>query len=302
MTIQLTWKTSPRLAAIHLAYCGWKYPQSVLWSDSEQEQLASSLWGECKNLPVDPMRIWDWLFQLTPDAQSSGELVERLCVRCLAHNERTPQLHSRIRAGVLDIERLLGILHPNFEAVMKLRLGPLKEQWEAYGPGLLYQISQVVGAELLVDSAQVYLVTPVMGGLGWSYLNTNRCHIEAVLTNQHPQLSEVMRLAWLLAQLGFERPIYSERIHADRLPEVAGLSMLPATLWAAEQLGFGQLTAGSLREALEFWKINTTARSPVQLEALARVLLVWWETFTSGKVDWSVAITGLDRMISMEGE
>jgi hypothetical protein len=38
------------------------------------------------------------------------------------------------------------------------------------------------------------------------------------------------------------------------------------------------------------------------LEALARVLLVWWETFTSGKVDWSVAITGLDRMISMEGE
>lgn len=302
MTIQLTWKTLPRLAAIHLAYCGWKYPEAVRLTNSDQAQRAYSLWGVCKSMPIAPMRVWDWLFQLAPDAQSSGELVERLCVRCLSQAERSPELLSRLQAGLLDCERLLGILHPNFESEMKLRQGPLKEQWEAYGPGLLYQISQAIGPELLVDAAQVYLVTPVMSGLGWAHLNTNRCHLEAVLTNQHAQLSEVMRLAWLLAQLGFERPIYSERIRADRLRLVAGLSTLPATLWAAEQLGIGQLNAVSLLEALQHWRIDTPARSPVQLEALAQVLLVWWETFSSGRTDWSVALTGLDRMISTEGE
>ncbi|MBX3423176.1 MAG: hypothetical protein KF752_16585 [Pirellulaceae bacterium] len=277
-----------------MAYCARRLPNDckILGNDNHQQSLLLGDMARC--LAVAEDRYWQWLFQLAPDCSNWHDLSQRLIMRCLSPHERTTGQATRLAACLIGAERAFANEHPDFGTTIKFRVRPLQEQWEAYGPGLLSQIQPVVGPQVLEERAEVLLVQPIVGGYGLAHLNTNRCHIEAVLTNADPQLTETLRLAWLLSQLGLERPPYSDHINAHRLPMIAALSMLPPTLHAAEQLGIGQLSAIWLQRAIAQWKLPTAGISE---NSLAEVLLVWWETVNDHQTSWCTAMTGLDRMV-----
>jgi hypothetical protein len=278
---------------MHLAFC-----QSTGLLAGENSRTSATpettpARGPHELLMVPEDRFWDLVFQLTPDSSSSRDLAERLCVRCLQPEMRSERLLSELSGQFAAAEASFARLFPKYSEEIQLRSRPLQEQWDAYGPGLLRQMSQILDHGLLVDSAEVLLVPPVSGGMGWAHLHTNRCHIEAMLTNVDPELPEVLRLCWLLSQLDFERPEYSDLINAFRLRRIAGLAMLPPTLLAGERLGIASFDSDRLQRAIQLWRLESTASDA---RGLGEVLTAWWQTVCSEQTKWSVALTALDRM------
>lgn len=295
MAIELAWNLRPRLAALHLAYCATHHGNFTSFHHEDSHKRLSLLGGIGLDLAIPDERFWDLIFQLSPDCSTNDDLGHRLCIRSLRSEERSEAVLSRLRSGLREAELAFASEFPNFASEMELRQRPLQQQWEAYGPGLLYQISQFLEGAALVEKAEVCLVPPVSGGMGWAHLRTNRCHLEALLTNVDPEITEVLRLAWLLSQLDFERPLFSDRINAFHLRRVAGLAMLPATLAAAEQLGLCRFSLETISRAVELWRLEMPGNRG---RALAEVLIAWWETVRASQADWPLALTGLDRMIS----
>src|SRR5439155_20152019 len=99
------------------------------------------------------------------------------------------------------------------------------------------------------------LVNPALGGGGEAHLAYNSLRIEAVLANPNAELPEVVRLAWLIAQLQLDLPKYSDTIHADRLPQIARYAMLPPTLLAAEAVELMRFTPELIGQAISVWRL-----------------------------------------------
>ena len=151
---------------------------------------------------------------------------------------------------------------------LELRAGPLREQWEGRGPGLLAGICRLTEPGILVERADVLVVYPVAGGGGTAHREHNAVSIEAVLANPLPQLPEVARLAWLIAQLNLDLPRYTETLRGSR--RVAALATIPPTLAAAADvelvqddratLGLGACGPGGLAATMNRpWPIASTA-------------------------------------------
>jgi hypothetical protein len=113
-----------------------------------------------------------------------------------------------------------------------------------------------------------------------------------VLTNNIPQLPEVVRLGWLLAQLHCDLPGFSESLPADRLPGLAQLALLPPALLAAQELELAEFNPQTLRTALSAW-LETPAD-----KATAESLTVWWQTYQETRPEWNTALAALDRLVS----
>jgi hypothetical protein len=129
-------------------------------------------------------------------------------------------------ATALSAGNLLGEFAQAFQSAqlekeLELRIRPLREQWDAFGPGLLYRVRKPSPA----TGTPIVIAVPPLGsqGGGWpllpglqsdSSLEDNTATdekpsvqpaglapqvlIQAVLTNPHPTLPEVVRLAWLI--------------------------------------------------------------------------------------------------------
>lgn len=175
---------------------------------------------------------------------------------------------------------------------LELRSGPLRQQWEARGPGLMAAWSQRVGAELLAPRADVTLVEPVCGGGGAAHLDYNAVTFEAVLANPHEELSEVARLGWLLAQLNLEIPLFAGDLPRAEVARLAPLAVLPALVDAATFVELARPDPGLLARAAEVWL-------GASLDAAA--LTAWWETRCATRSPWPVALAALRQMVSWKG-
>ena len=138
---------------------------------------------------------------------------------------------------------------------------------------------------------------PALGGgkasvVGRRVWQPNPFRIEALLTNVVDGLPEVVRLGWLLAQLNHELPVFSDRVHGSRLPLIAQLAMLPATLQASESVELSQLTPFTIEAALPAWQIEIAADKDI-----AATLLDWWNTYLDTKPAWGIALAALDQMV-----
>lgn len=121
------------------------------------------------------------------------------------------------------------------------RVRPLCEQWDARGPGLMRMLDRQAGP-IGVARATVALTLPVVGGHGVALPAANAVLFEAVLANPLPELPEVLRLAWLLAQLGAD---------ADA-SRAAGL--VSEVLTAAEEVELATADAATIELATEAWR------------------------------------------------
>jgi len=157
---------------------------------------------------------------------------------------------------------------------------------------MLREIGRLADAQLLVERAEVLLVEPVMGGGGDSHLLYNSVRIEGVLANPDDRLPETLRLAWLLSILNLDLPMFSERIHRDRLDDVGPLAMLPVVLTAAETVELARCDAATLALAMTAWRASDAA-NPSAVDTV----LNWWQTYTASRPSWAVALAALDEML-----
>lgn len=168
---------------------------------------------------------------------------------------------------------------------LRLRQRPLRELWEASGPGLLLQIGQWTMRPIL-PRVQLDGLLPLRGGFGQAFPGTQRVQIELVLANPAAQVPEVIRLAWLIAQLSIPD---SSDFATDRL------ALVPCCLAAAEQLGLAQCQPPSLVEALRQWRIVD------QRADEAGVALYRWWTARDENLGWIQLTKPLSKWLAQHG-
>jgi hypothetical protein len=289
--MHLRWQPNSSTSALHAAQGCWRFPDRI----TDPEVLATlgpyaeHLGGWIANAsPADESMLWDTLIATGCEIESNGDLAAAVLRKCgLAESA---DLQSERLAGLItDVEAAFAGLFPQYLPQCPLRLRPLQEQWLGYGRGLMSQWKRLVRIESLIDGCRVIGVQPVVGGYGKSHPDQNLVRIEAVLTNSRPELPEVVRLAWLIAQLHIDPP-WLDELNALPLSEVmVPLAMIPAMLAAAQEMELARCDHDAVALAIEHWLVSIpqVVRSPRSLSAN---LLDWWQTEGQTGPDWGESL------------
>lgn len=235
---------------------------------------------------VQPAWFYDHLVPLAHGEDNLKSLAE-LALRKSKGSEAAQALGSRLGHELVDLQQRFHQVFPRAGAELPVRLPLLREQWESRGPGLLYALADLTEPGLLCENATVYLVYPSCGGGGRAHPWYNSVHLEAVLTNPHSSLPEMVRLGWLLAQLNFDLPRYHDDIGVPLA--VSQLAMVPLILAAAQRVDWARADEATIRLAVQSWL-------PQQVSQIS-TLLDWWQVFQGMQADWATGARSLVKMI-----
>jgi hypothetical protein len=290
MSFEPRWIAGVTASALHAAEC-------LLRGDAAADaRLSAAFVGEAQQLGAElaaaglpPQAFFAQAIPLSAHCDIPRQLAEGVLSKLLGpqHAHKSDTIARRLTTLSAAFCDAL----PGAADELELRSGPLREQWEARGPGLLAMLRRLTEPELIADSADVLLVQPLLGGSGAAYPPYNTLALEAVLANPVASLPEIVRLGWLWAQLQFDLPKFSERIGPDRLAQIGPLALVPPTLAAAQEVELAPLTAASVALALDTWATR-------EFVAPAEVLWEWWTTYEATNPSWSAALGALDRMLS----
>ena len=256
---------------------------------------------------------------LAPDART---LVERWLLpadRMAAVGEDTLTAAS---SAVEAIEIATRDAFPQLEPQLKLRTGPIRDQWDGYGPGMIAHTRRLTGLESGSQSVDMLAALPIgVDGMAFCSPVAAAVVFEAVLTNPLPRLPEVVRLAWCVATLlwrsqlaqsgeGFgaagsaggagsgrgrsPRGSRPEQIRAEpfRESDVLAVALLPAILAAAEIVELSRCDELTLGSAIASY----TAPLALQIPSTG-TLLHWWETYLQTRPPWAIAVEALGRTL-----
>jgi hypothetical protein len=288
MATTVTWRTSTSASALHAAAAllrGEALADAGLASVLAEPAVLLKDEIEASRLPSE--RFWRNLLGISASVESNRELARLALVKTIGRSVAAGHAEPRIAGAVAAVEAAFQGHLPKLAEELPLRVGPLKEQWEARGPGLLYQMEILTDEMLLVEEAECVVLHPALGGGGEAWLAGNQVRIEGVLANPFPYLPEVVRLGWLLAQLNLDLPSLSENVPADRVPRAAQVALLPAALAAGKEVELCQDSPDLLGQALAAWRLTADAATVTQ----------WWETYRESRPPFAVALAALDQML-----
>lgn len=293
MLEELRWKTSLSATALHAASCR---ARGIPAADSSLGQLlnpaADALAAEIDAAQWPRLAVLEQLTALATEFDNNRDLVTRAAGK-LHLPPRDPALMVCIAGGIADLEAALLREQPNLAEELAVRCGPLREQWEARGPGMLREITRSTEETVIPAAAEIVLVAPYVGGHGTAHAGQNRVTFEGVLFHPLPALPEPVRLAWLLAQLNADLPRYADLLPAGRSPELFAVAMAAPTLAAAQEVELAMCDEASLASAFEAWGIGTELPS----DAPGRVWN-WWNAWLDQPATWPVAVAALDRLLA----
>jgi hypothetical protein len=289
MPLQLHWKSSLSATCLHAAACqhgGLAAADPVL--DAALRQPADALANDIAEAGWPVVALLEQLAALAAEYDNNQELVTRALGRLRIVGGSST---ARVAGAVADLEAALRRDQPQIEGELAVRGRPLRELWEARGPGMLLEVARLTEATVVPESAEIVLVSPYAGGLGYAYPAVNRVTLEAVLVNPRPELPETVRLAWLLCQLNCDLPRYADAVGAARVQDAARLALIPPVLAAAEAVELARCNEPAIAAALDAWLPG---------ERLARTtpqqLWSWWHAWLDAPSSWAVAMAALDRM------
>ena len=148
---------------------------------------------------------------------------------------------------------------------VELRLRPLREHWEARGPGMLrYMCKQLPWLDL-PEHVRVHLVLPTVSG-GGGELKDGHIEFEAVLANPYPTLPEVVRLAWLILR------------YAVSTDQENALALIPVSVEAGEYVELTKLDNSTVELAMNKWIGNS--------ERTGESMLRWWKQQQQAETNW----------------
>jgi hypothetical protein len=289
--MKLRWIPHVATSALHAAEAMWRGETIVEPSLAEAVRApAATLAHEISTRGLPELPMWRNLAALVPTFENRRHAVKIAGLRAMgrAIDEETV---AAVAAAVVALEQAVHQSFPENGTELDLRSRVLREQWEARGPGMLRRMEQLLPADVIVPGADVLLVQPALGGDGKPHLVNNTVRIEAVLANPFPNLPETVRLAWLLAQLNLDLPMYSEGIHPHRLPHIAAFAMLPIVLEAAHYVDLVTFDRELLPFAMEAWRM----RVPADVDG-AELIANWWLTYKDAQPPFGVALKALDEM------
>jgi hypothetical protein len=256
---------------------------------------ARSLVNAIRAAELPWQRFWQHLLPLAAQADNPRQLVQWSLRKAMGKGPRADALLSPLAGWISELFAAARRATPDLAGQLDERACSLRQQWEEVEVGLLATIAQLVDPRILVDSATVVVVDAVQGGGGAAHLWYNSLRIEAVTQDPKPELPEVVRLAWLLAQLNLDLPVFCDRLRSVNLPWLAAVAMLPPTLTAAAQAGILDDPIACIPRALAQWDIP----EPPDAD-LAGTLTVWWRTYQESKPDWGVSLEALERLLSAD--
>jgi len=292
MPTEISWRPHVTVSGLHAAEAS---ARRAVFADSRLAEAirvpASQLAAEISAAHLPQARFWQHLIPLAGTRDHRRGFVETAVAKTAGRGPQFEQVVSGITAHVAALDVTVKAALPELANELSLRERPLREQWEARGPGLLTQIGCLTEESLIVPQCEALLVYPALGGGGEAHLAYNSARIEAVLANPVPELPEVVRLAWLIAQLQLDLPIYSESIHAERLPHIAKYAMLPAALAAAECVELVRFTPALVSSAISAWRLAI----PSGFDA-SGLVMDWWQTYQQARPPWRVGLEALNEM------
>lgn len=298
MSIDLTWTASFSASCLHVADAllrGRTLADQTLQTALDQPSQALAAEIDALGLPREGTLAQ--LTEFSAELDNNRQLAKRAIVKTVGNSRASSGAVERLAGRIAELENAFRAARPGAADELAVRGEPLRQQWEARGPGLLSAVGRLTEENLIVSVARVVLVQPALGGAGAAQLRTNSVRLEAVLTHPDPQLPETLRLGWLLSQLNQDLPIYSDTIRPERLPHLARLAMLPPVLASSELVEWAQLDAPTLRRALVRWYLAEESDRN-KLDTLTATLLDWWSIYTSSSPRWTVALAALDEMIA----
>lgn len=287
MTAEAQWIASASASALYWAKCRLAHPERELRAAPEVAAAADALLRQLTLQNLDPHTFFAHALPLCVHAEPPRQLVDVVLkkLRGPAPTESSEPLAREIST----LYRTFRQHAPGLVEELELRTGPLREQWEARGPGLLAALRRLTEPDIVPERAELILVRPVAGGGGQAYPPYNALLVEAVLANSVAELPEVARLGWLWAQLSFDLPKYHEPLGHLGIASAGRLALVPAVLAAAEEVELARLDAGSLALALDTWEAGPASPD---------LLLDWWTTYHESHAPWPVALAGLERLLA----
>jgi len=253
---RLAWLTEPQLSpayALAAAASGRRIVHERVRSAAEEVCHARRTGDE-------PVATWLWQ-QLTRLAMAAA---------AAASDEANDGQRETPPAEVVAFERVFAECLPRLASELPLRTRPFLEQWEARGPGLLRQLSLRLNGTIADRDCLVAWVYPATGGGGWSAPGEPIVFFEAVLTNPFEPLSELLRLAWLVAQATIPALIRQElEENARRAAEAAGLADPTSLVESAENASSAFVKAALIPQVLAAGEHVELAVADVRHTALA---------------------------------
>lgn len=239
--------------------------------------------------PVDA--VLGQLAGLAAEYDNNQELVTRALARLRIAAAGGPVV--RVVGAINDIEAALRREQPQLVDELAVRGRPIREQWEARGPGLVGEVGRLTEPAAVPEAAEIVLVSPYAGGHGQAYSAVNRVVFEAVLVNPRPNLPEPVRLAWLLCQLNSDLPRYVEVVTAGRAAGVLSVAMIPPVLAAAESVELACCDEPTIAAAIEAWR-----PAPPLPRDVAPRLMSWWNAWVEVPASWPVAVAALEQLLA----
>ncbi|BBO32007.1 hypothetical protein PLANPX_1619 [Lacipirellula parvula] len=293
MLEELRWKTSPAATALYVAACR---ASGVAATDGMLAAAlatpADALIAEIDATGLPRTELLAEITSLAAEFENNRELVTRAAARLHAAPLSSPTA-TRIAGAVGELEAALGGEQPNLAEELAARVRPLREQWEARGPGMLREIGRLTDEAIVPSAAEIVIVLPYAGGRGLAHPRQNRITLEGVLVHPHPQLPEPLRIAWLLAQLNSDLPRYADALPPGRSAFAFAVALAPATLAAAQEVELATCDEPALGSAFEAWGLSGS----LPADAPQRVFN-WWNAWLDGAATWPVAVAALERLLA----
>lgn len=293
MSLELRWLVSHSASCFHAA---WAFGRGTLADDvlrSAIREPAEGLRQEIAAAGICEDGFWRHTVPLSAGIENNRQLADLVVRKTIGYGKAPDATTVRLAGWIAEVEAAVRGAVPDLVDRVAQEGKWLEEQWSSLGPATLSAVARRTDTNIVVPAADVILVWPACGGDGAAHLIYNSVRLEAVAADPVAELPEVLRLAWLIAQLNLEVPIFSEGIPPRNLPLVAACAMVPPVLAAAGELDLVHSPDSVLPMALERWRVAGTSGSD-----LAPVISDWWQTYLDAQPPWHIALAALDRMLS----
>lgn len=199
---------------------------------------------------------------------------------------------------------------------LRLRYAPLKQAYEAFGPGIIRSIGNRIWngsppKDWWPSKVTVHAVQPICLGAAGRSSSQTTLWIEAVLTDISPFVPEWLRLVHQLTEMaidthtrthasnssGAHNQSTSNNSNAIELPW--SMALVPLILDEAKDRGLVPGADIPLAAALDLWQVKGTKRH--DLESFTSVLGSWWAKIGSQAQAFPIALKQLSSQLAEAG-
>lgn len=291
--VSITWNSNQSASVLYAAArtTRWQGYSEINPSFSGMSAAAQSLDNALHESKEDANQLWQNLLSIAVTSNSPLDIADQaIALGCFSHLD-----HKKLLTALTQCTLAFHDCCPRFEEEMQYRQLPLRNLWEAEGPGLLHSIVERIGGTL-PGFVSVCLTQPISPGGGFANSNRSEIFAEAVLTHEDPRLPETLRLGWLLAQCSKSESL---PITPNREVDTHALALVPLTLSMGEQVGATTLNADVIQAALKNWAGGPHWRPHnfKHAEHMAEALHAWWSDVAASEADWDASILKLADLL-----